>query len=170
METGPPRPVSRFEVNGMAKKPKSELSEAYRRRIERAEAKGLSRQAARGHKAGEHITRKEHRLKPQQTASGQLTGTQKGQLTRYAKEQARRIPIEINNDPNGEFIEFRDALIAWTTLNGYGAFIAVREGRRALVAQYANGKSKRFRDPSIIGTIQLQSGVPSSDPRWFYYH
>jgi len=41
----------------VAKKPLSDLSAAYRRRIERAEAKGLSRQQARGHKAKEHVFR-----------------------------------------------------------------------------------------------------------------
>jgi len=42
----------------MARKPVSELSPAYARRLARAEAAGKSRQAARGHKAGEHIVRR----------------------------------------------------------------------------------------------------------------
>lgn len=42
----------------MARKPASELSPAYARRLARAEAQGKSRQAARGHRSGEHIVRK----------------------------------------------------------------------------------------------------------------
>lgn len=41
----------------MARKPVSELSPAYARRLARAEAQGKSRQQARGHRQGEHIIR-----------------------------------------------------------------------------------------------------------------
>lgn len=41
----------------MAKKPASELSPAYAKRLARAEAKGKTRQQARGHRAGEHVIR-----------------------------------------------------------------------------------------------------------------
>lgn len=41
----------------MAKKPTSELSPAYAKRLARAEAQGKTRQQARGHRAGEHIVR-----------------------------------------------------------------------------------------------------------------
>lgn len=43
----------------MARKPLDSLSPAYRKRIERAEAEGFTRQAARGHKAREHVYRRE---------------------------------------------------------------------------------------------------------------
>ena len=43
----------------MARKPRSEWSPAYRVRMDRAAAQGKTRQQARGHKAGEHIQRKE---------------------------------------------------------------------------------------------------------------
>lgn len=42
----------------MARKPASELSPAYARRLARAEAAGKSRQQARGHRTGEHIVRR----------------------------------------------------------------------------------------------------------------
>lgn len=42
----------------MARKPADQLSPAYARRLARAEAKGLTRQQARGHRQGEHIVRK----------------------------------------------------------------------------------------------------------------
>lgn len=42
----------------MARKPAADLSPAYARRLARAEAQGKSRQAARGHRAGEHVVRR----------------------------------------------------------------------------------------------------------------
>lgn len=42
----------------MARKSPGDLSPAYARRLARAEAAGKSRQAARGHRAGEHIVRR----------------------------------------------------------------------------------------------------------------
>lgn len=42
----------------MARKAAADLSPAYAARLARAEARGLSRQAARGHRAGEHVIRR----------------------------------------------------------------------------------------------------------------
>lgn len=39
-------------------KPRDQWSQEYRKRVERAEAKGLTRQQARGHKPKENVTRK----------------------------------------------------------------------------------------------------------------
>ena len=61
----------------MARKPADQLSAAYARRLARAEAKGLTRQQARGHRQGEHIVRKLGGAKA-------LTPTQKRDAERLA--------------------------------------------------------------------------------------
>ena len=66
----------------MATKPRSEWTAAYRRRVESAEQRGLSRQAARGHRPQEHRTR-ETRARE----TGRLTEAEK----RWLKAQQRRI-------------------------------------------------------------------------------
>lgn len=43
----------------MARKPPEQLSAAYARRLARAAAQGKTRQEARGHRAGEHVVRKQ---------------------------------------------------------------------------------------------------------------
>lgn len=77
----------------MAGKPRSEWSDTYRRRVERAEAAGKSRQAARGHKAKEHVTRAaRNRLRAENL--GLTTAADRA----YARAYGRRIAIYLGLD------------------------------------------------------------------------
>lgn len=64
----------------MATKPRSEWSEAYRKRIESAERRGLTGPARRGHGPREHITRAERARE-----AGRLTEQEKAWLKRQQK-------------------------------------------------------------------------------------
>lgn len=78
----------------MARKPPGDLSLAYARRLARAEAAGKSRQAARGHRAGEHIIRRAggaRKLSPDQVKDAErLARAVKG------KRGAERAAIAVN--------------------------------------------------------------------------
>jgi hypothetical protein len=81
----------------------STWSPAYAKRIARAAAKGLSKQQARGHKAGEHVTRATNKglpaPKPRQPSKeprydGQLTKSEKAYVRRVINELNRRSPMD----------------------------------------------------------------------------
>jgi hypothetical protein len=93
----------------MARKPRSEWSPTYRARIERGEAKGKTPQQARGHRAGEHIQRKEGKgLAPSLSA----------RVDRFARQQARRAG---SGDPD----QAVRLLKAWTREHGARRFDAL---------------------------------------------
>lgn len=85
----------------MASKPRSEWSKAYAARMARAEAKGLDRQAARGHTKAEHVVRKAGGAK-QLRIAGALESTVTGWLsgiTRGLRNAARTIGSAIGITP-----------------------------------------------------------------------
>ena len=98
----------------MATKPRSQWSEAYRRRIERAEAAGKSRQAARGHVSREHVSRK-----AREVAKTGTTSSQKAQIDKFARMQANRAE---SDDPD----EAVRLLRLWTAEHGYARFKELR--------------------------------------------
>jgi hypothetical protein len=98
----------------MPSKPRSEWSASYRRRVERGEARGLSKQAARGHKPEEHKTR-ESRAREQ----GRLTASDKAWLAR----QAARIDSSANPQ------RWEAAVAAFTALSPDERF-EIREAQR----------------------------------------
>jgi hypothetical protein len=71
----------------MARKPRSQWSPAYRRRVEAAEAKGKTGPARRGHKPREHVERREK----ERTKLGGLDAYQRGKVDQFALKQARRM-------------------------------------------------------------------------------
>lgn len=75
----------------MASKPRSQWSPAYRRRVESAERRGLTKQQARGHKPQEHITRAQRARE-----AGRLTESDK----RWLKRQQNRIGYD-RTSPEG---------------------------------------------------------------------
>jgi hypothetical protein len=105
------RGTKRKQKHGGAK-PRKQWSAAYRKRIEHAEAKGLSRQAARGHRAKEHVTRKE---------MFGLSAAQSSAVGRFARAQARR--DENYPDPD----RAAAALKAWVKEKGYRKFEKLRD-------------------------------------------
>lgn len=77
----------------MPGKPRSQWSPAYAARVARAEAKGLTRQAARGHKAKEHVTRAEANK-----AKADLLGGLTARDRAYVRDKARKHAAEFGKD------------------------------------------------------------------------
>lgn len=156
----------------MAKRrPLSELSPAYRKRIQRAVERGLiepdgSRQRARGKTEREYAQRVERRRHPPVTPIGGLTPGQKGQVTRFAREMANYDP-PLDEDETAELIA---AGQQWATLQGYDRFVNLRDRQRGLVAQYREERA----DGSYVqrpGLLQIfTEAFQIADVRWFFYH
>lgn len=153
------------------RRPLSELSPAYRQRIQRAIEKGLiepdgSRQRARGKTAQEYAQRVERRRNPPTTPIGGLTPSQKGQVTRFARQMA-------NFDPPLDEEETADLIAAgqeWATLQGYDRFASMRDRQRRLMTQYQQERA----DGSYVqrpGLLQIfTEAFNIADVRWFFYH
>ena len=112
----------------MAKKPRSQWTEAYRKRIERGEAKGLSRQAARGKKPQENKARK--RSEQEREKRGET-------VTTSHKTAIKRYLARIKN-PKGY-----DVVLEAVQERGWSWFQGVRNARNAMTAQARAGKSLR---------------------------
>jgi hypothetical protein len=106
----------------VAAKPRSEWSAGYRQRIERGEARGLTRQQARGHfvAGGEHKTRVQREIKRQGLSNDQLRIVRKYGEQRAARDKAL----------NAEDI------VSFAKRNGYGAFKRIKDERSSLVRSY----------------------------------
>lgn len=136
----------------MATKPRSEWSEAYRRRVERAEAAGKTRQAARGHRAAEHRTRK---------ARGALTTVQKERVKRFARSQAERAGVD--------YSEFRDTMLRHAEAYGMPRFDAIMNKQRQLLQNYKkHPKRQQYNEDEMSDLIGMFD--EADDPRWLYYH
>ena len=146
----------------MATKPRSEWSAAYRRRIERAEAAGKSRQSARGHKSHEHVERKQREAR-QRDALGVPTTAERAAIRKFAREQAQRTgldPTELGND-----------MIAYATSRGIDRFKVEMARQRAAARDYRS-QLRRGTYASIgmsfLEDMSDDDGFP--DPVWYYYH
>jgi hypothetical protein len=96
----------------MARKPRSEWSPAYAKRMASAERRGLVGPAKRGHRPQEHITRK---------AGVGLPGGQAAQIDKFARQQAKRRGA----DPD----EASKRLKQWVRDKGYDAFRRLKGAR-----------------------------------------
>jgi hypothetical protein len=157
-------------------KPLADLSPAYRRRIERAEAAGKSRQEARGHKSKEHVARRERELR------AALTTYERGQVKKFAEKQAKRMGAEPG--------EVAAKLRRWAEVHGYDRFRQYRQK----VADLGKQKRQRTRKRLRVGdnVIRIDVGGRSANVEkmgdyyddfdlpdlgdgedgwhWFYYH
>jgi hypothetical protein len=154
----------------MATKPLDQLSPAYRKRIQTALAKGKTRQAARGHKAHEHIERAQKNV-----TRHQLTSYQRQTMRKYARQQAAR-------EDGSDWVDYYEDMVEW--VNGdFEKFKSAKGIRDKLVSTYqVEYKKKRRRlkgtrsiteavqqtSPSLF--VKMYTEIPPPSDFWFFYH
>jgi hypothetical protein len=145
----------------MARKPRSEWTEAYRRRIERAEARGAKTvQEARGHRPGEA---RERRERAEIAEALGITVQDRDRITRWYQKR-------FNADDQAGKPELED-VFDWVSENGYAAFIQWRkvwEGARRAYQSQIRRKTWESMGPAFLEILQLEAGVP--DTPWVWYH
>lgn len=99
------------------------LSAAYRKRIERARAKGKSTQGARGHKPKEHVSRRQRELQ-EAALSGRVTTSQRSIIRKFVKEAA----YKSGQDPDEVWDDYQQFFFD----KGWSWFTNLRERQRAL--------------------------------------
>lgn len=153
----------------MAKKPRSQWSAAYRRRVERAERAGKSRQQARGHRPREHITRAQNKArKVKRQVQRKLTKQQLRTIHNFARSQSKRIGIT-TRELEGNLKDFvREA--------GFDRLKVIIKKQKQLREQYRSEvKRKRYatRGEDFLEDIGEDLGFPEidyADVGWLYYH
>jgi hypothetical protein len=159
----------------MATKPRSEWTAAYRRRVERAEAAGKTRQAARGHVVREHVRRKE--VEQARVASGAVktTSAQRQAIRRFARQQAAKVT---GGDPE----TITRSLVRFVDKRGYSAFLAVRQERNRLHLAWrraqrgggsggSSGEAGEADEDENEDFEDYGSDVPSDqEVSWYFYH
>lgn len=112
----------------MARKPRSQWSPAYRRRMESAERRGLVGPAKRGHRPHEHVSRK---------AGAGIPGGQAAQIDRFARQQAQRRGA----DPD----EASARLKQWVRDKGYDAFRSLKGARDRRMREKRQRETTHYR-------------------------
>ena len=130
----------------MAIKPRSQWSDSYRRRIERAEAKGISKQKARGHAAKEHASRKQNKVYST-LVMGALSPNERGQITKYMQ----RLPSLYDTPAN------KQKLMKAVEAKGFEWFKGVRNARNELI------KTAKER-PSGSGILEVMYDLLDIEP------
>ena len=125
----------------MAKKPRGQWTEAYRKRVERAEAKGLTRQQARGHKEPQEYKRRAAK----EIARRGITGDQLRTVQRYANKRAARNKAL---QPSG--------LVEWAKEHGWRAFAAYRSERDGLAADYRTRRKAKSYTPQPLAEFKAR--------------
>lgn len=170
----------------MSGKPRSEWSEAYRRRVERAEAAGKTRQQARGHREKEHVHRRERERRV--AAEKAIAEQRRAEQERIAAERERiRKALLPPNKSQRAYVRKHARLIAARTgedadevvkhalsmANDYGyawfkAQIAIiRENHAWFVGAVLDG-TYESRGQALLQHWTDRNGFP--DSAWYYYH
>lgn len=150
----------------MARKPRSQWSAAYRRRVERAERAGKTRQQARGHRPREHVTRAQNKtraVKRPTPRQRKLTKRQLKNIHNFARSQSKRMDITTR--------ELERELKEFVREEGYEDLDLIMKRQRALRDQYKNEvRRKRYatRGEGLLEDISIELGVPNEG--WLYYH
>lgn len=135
----------------MARKPRSEWSPAYRRRIEAAEARGLSRSQARGHKESSEY---QHRLEKEREEHGYAAVD-----LRIYERWAERHPAIA--DPE----EFAD----WMAFKGRDFFNRYRAVQTRLSREYHANKSGWKTREGYIEEIMYEEDLLDIPESWLFY-
>lgn len=146
----------------MARRPRSEWSDSYRRRVERAEAKGLSRQAARGHKTHEHKLRAE-RDKRYATAFGALTSKDRA----FVRAVMRRLCERGGQDPD-EAIEEGMAYAKATGIERFRIEVKRQAEASRQYKKESRGGSYESHGMQLLQSWSDDGGFP--EVRWYFYH
>jgi hypothetical protein len=150
----------------MSTKPLSELSPAYRRRIERSLAAGKTLQQARGHKIHEHVERRQ-----KEKTRGQLTSDQKQQIKRYVIKH--KTQIGIHDDDIRETVQ---EIIDWTE-GDYSRFSLVRDTQKTLSKNYIKRGRSRGKRPMPVA-VEVEAPIAYDffvqvkfvEYAWMHYH
>ena len=138
---------------------KRDYKAEYARRIKNAEAKGKTRQQARGHKKNEHILRRER----EKAETGGLSRDQIKIILNWHRaafnpKQYREVPTE-------------DELIEWTLKKGYPRFKQYRKiwdaARRQYKKEIADGT---WESRGLKYLHHLTGMAKAPDEQWLYYH
>lgn len=139
----------------MARKSRDYAGE-YARRIAKATAAGKTRQQARGHKAREHVERREKEVAKYGMTISQLRSVQKFVDRRQSLQ------------PSISFFLDGDKLDTWVRQHGFDQFTALRTNWERQRRKYKNA-------PRPKGEVQIEDlyeDVDTDDlePEWLYYH
>jgi hypothetical protein len=167
----------------MPGKPRSQWSEPYRKRVERKEAalraaKGgkrltaaeekAARQAGRGHKAKEHITRHEAN-KAKVDMLGGLTAKDRA----YVRTQARKIQAETSGGEKGhDRAETERRMLEFASKHGADRFrelMKLQQGRRR---EYVRRQKEGAWIPyggEFWAAVQADYGIDDEDMYWLWY-
>lgn len=138
----------------MAIKPRESWSASYRKRIERAEAAGKSRQAARGHKPREHVTRK---------PKSALNTKQKSIIKQFAVKQAK-----LAEGANSK--EFYSRMLRQAEAYGMDRFQDVINQARAWHREWVMRKKRGWLTQDFMAAQVMAFVGEPDEPRWLYYH
>lgn len=142
----------------MAKK--RDFKAEYARRIKNATKKGRTRQQARGHKAAEHVERKEREIEERGIA-----GSQEKTIERWYENYYN--PGNYPSDARAPL----DEVLDFAKGDGYAAFVQWRTvwdlARRTYISELTSGDWQSRGQP-YLSHLATQAGV--SDMSWLYYH
>jgi hypothetical protein len=129
----------------------------YAKRIAKALAAGKTKQAGRGHKAHEHIERREREV-----AEAGITGSQLRSIREFLK---RFNPIGFKEIPDEE------TLVEFVQKSGYPAFQQYRKIWDAARRQYVKEKKAGTYESRGLQYLHHLTGMAEApDEKWLYYH
>jgi hypothetical protein len=145
----------------MATKPRDFKAE-YARRIASAQARGKTRQAARGHKHQEHIARREREIEQNEGVSNSQVRSIRNFYSRWLGHSKKDIPDQ-------------EQMIDFAREVGYPQFVEYRKtwdaARRVYLRELSKG-TYSSRGLDYLEMLTDQAGVRGQDDdiKWLYYH